>query len=50
MVIIHMSYSLNSLKGVYLGDSIGVVKGYTRSLDYLAELFRPVYDCFLNWT
>ena len=34
----HMSYSLTSLKGGYIGDymgtSIGVIKGDTRSLDY----------------
>ena len=34
----HVSYSLNSLKGVYIGDyigtTIGVIKGDTRSLDY----------------
>ena len=29
----HMSYSLNSLKGGYIGDSIGDIKGDTRSLD-----------------
>ena len=33
-----MCYSLNSLKGGYIGDhiggSIGVIKGDTRSLDY----------------
>ena len=33
-----MSYSLNSLKGGYIGDSIGAtvrgIKGDTRSLDY----------------
>ena len=33
-----MSYSLNSLKGDYIGDSIGnyyrAYKGDTRSLDY----------------
>ena len=32
-----MSYSLNSLKGGYIGDYIGVTKGDTRSYDY----FRP---------
>ena len=35
---VHMSYSLNSLKGGYIGDYIGdyyrVIKGDTRSLDY----------------
>ena len=34
----HMSYSRNSLKGGYTGDymgtTIGVIEGYTRSLDY----------------
>ena len=33
----YMSYSLNSLKGGYIGDqgtTIGVIKGDTRSLDY----------------
>ena len=29
-----MRYSLNSLKGGYIGEYIGVVKGATRSLDY----------------
>ena len=29
----HMSYSLNSLKGVIWGCTIGVIKGDTRSLD-----------------
>ena len=36
--LLHMYYSLNSLKGGYLGDyvgaTIGVIKGDTRSLDY----------------
>ena len=36
--ILHMSHSLNSLKGLYKGDYIGttiwVIKGDTRSLDY----------------
>ena len=35
---VDMSYSLNSLKGGYIGDYIGttmgVIKGDTRSLDY----------------
>ena len=34
----HMSHSLNSFKGGYIGDSIGdyyrVISGDTRSLDY----------------
>ena len=34
----YMSYSLNSLKGGYIGDyigtTVGVIKGDTRSLDY----------------
>ena len=30
----YMSYSLNSLKGAYIGDYIGVIRGDTRSLDY----------------
>ena len=34
----HLSYSLNSLKGCYIGDYMGVYyrvfKGDTRSLDY----------------
>ena len=34
----YMSYSLNSLKGGYIGDYIGTtmraIKGNTRSLDY----------------
>ena len=29
-----LSYSLNSLKGGYMGTTIGVIKGATRSLDY----------------
>ena len=29
----YMSHSLNSLKGGYIGDYIGVIKGDTRSLD-----------------
>ena len=33
----HMSCSLNSLKGVYIGDhigtTVGLIKGDTRSLD-----------------
>ena len=33
-----MSYCLNSLQGVYIGDymggTIGVIKGDTRSVDY----------------
>ena len=29
-----MSYSLNSLKGDYIGTTIGDIKGDTRSLDY----------------
>ena len=37
MHIAHMSYSLNSLKGGcigdYIGTTIGVIKGDTRSLD-----------------
>ena len=37
-IIIHLSHSLNSLKGGYTGDdigtTIGVIKGDTRSLDY----------------
>ena len=32
-----MSYSLNSLKGGYIGDYIGVIKGDTRSLDYSSD-------------
>ena len=28
-----MSYSLNSFKGGYIGDYVGVIKGDTRSLD-----------------
>ena len=39
-----MSCSLNSLKGCDVGDYsgtiIGVIKGYTRSLDYSS------YDCY----
>ena len=35
---VNLGYSLNSLKGGYIGDdiygtTIGVIKGYTRSLD-----------------
>ena len=30
----NMSYSLNSLKGGYIGDYMGDIKGDTRSLDY----------------
>ena len=29
-----MSHNLNSLKGILLGSSIGVIKGDTRSVDY----------------
>ena len=40
---IHMSYSLNSLKGGYIGDcigtTIGVIKGDTRSLDYSSDIY-----------
>ena len=39
----YMSYSLNSLKGgyaVYVGGIIGVFKGDTRSLDYIAHMVR----------
>ena len=39
-----MSYSLNSLKGVYMGDymgtTIGVIKGETRSLDSSSYILR----------
>ena len=31
---LHISYSLNSLKGDYKGTTIGVIKGDTSSLDY----------------
>ena len=31
-----MSHNLNSLKGILLGSSIGVIKGDTRSVDYSA--------------
>ena len=34
-----MSRSLKSLKGVYVRDYIGVIKGDARSLDYSS--FRP---------
>ena len=41
-----MSYSLNSLKGGYIGDyigtTIGVIKGDTRSLDYGSYVFSLV--------
>ena len=45
-----MSYSLNSIKGCYLGDNIGiivgVVKGDTRSLDYIGiACFRIGKGC-----
>ena len=30
----YMSHSLNSLKGIIWGTTIGVIKGDTRSLDY----------------
>ena len=33
-VIHHMSYSLNSLKGVIQGSIIGLIRGDARSLDY----------------
>ena len=43
---VHMCYSLNCLKGGYIGDyiAIGVIKGDTRSLDYgsYAERSKPV--------
>ena len=38
-----MSYSLNSLKGSYIGDDIGttirVIKGDARSLDYSSYIY-----------
>ena len=36
-----MSYSLNSLKGGYIGNgtTIGVIKGDTRSLDYSSYVY-----------
>ena len=42
-----MSYSLNSFKGInigdYIGTTIGVVKGDTRSLDYSSyEVYFPL--------
>ena len=40
--VCHMSYSLNSLKGGYIGDCMGIIKGDTRSLDYSShETLRP---------
>ena len=33
-----ISYSPNSLKGVYIGDIIGVSKGDTTSLDYSSNM------------
>ena len=36
----HMSHSLNSLKGAYLGDYIGTTIGVIRSLDYSSYLTR----------
>ena len=32
----HVNYSLNSLKGIIYGTTIGLIKGDTRSLDYSA--------------
>ena len=44
----HMSYSLNSLKGVtygiIYGTIIGVTKGDTRSLDYSSYDLGPARD------
>ena len=49
---VHISYSLNSLKGGYRGDYIGdYCRGYwgdTRSLDYNPHnpLHNPIYSSF----
>ena len=39
----HVSYSLNSLKGVIWGTTIGVIKGDTRSLGYSSCQPRELY-------
>ena len=45
LTVAHMSYGLNSLKGVIQGiiqgTSIGVTKGDTKSLDYSLWAIRP---------
>ena len=38
----HMTCSLNSLKGGYITDYIGVTKGDTRNLDYSSYWFKGV--------
>ena len=42
-----MSYNLNSLKGVYIGDYIG--KGDTRSLDNGSYMYSQNYELFWLW-
>ena len=46
-IYIYMNHSLNSLKGGYIGDSmgttIGVIKGDTRSLDKGTYVYVYVY-------
>ena len=48
----HMSHSLNSLKGGYIGviqgTTIGVIKGDTRSLDYSSYGGFLRYEGFLK--
>ena len=44
----HVSYSLNSLKGAYIGDDIReyyrLTKGETRSRDYSSHVRVPVHS------
>ena len=54
VLLSHVSYSLNSLKGGYIGnyirDCLGVIKGDTRSLDHSSCVYLSHQDLFAATT
>ena len=46
---VHMSYSLNSVKGIIWGTTAGVIKGDTKSSDYSSYNRNVVYFWTYFW-